>query len=61
MLEISNFEWSRIEGAGQGIDGIWFNSDDEMTNYSLTVRDSKGNYLGQYYYWGPGTDGIWFQ
>jgi hypothetical protein len=44
-----------------GIDGIWFNDDDEITQHEVDVHDSNGYKLGEYYYGGPGTDGVWFQ
>ncbi len=45
----------------EGLDGDWFTSDDVMTHYAIYVRDSNGNTIGAYYYYSPGSDGVWFQ
>ena len=44
-----------------GDDDTWFTSDDEMGWWALYVRDPDGKMLGEYEFWGPGTDGVWFE
>ena len=44
-----------------GVDGDWFTGDDVQIGSSISIHDSNGNNLGDYYYWGPGYDGVWLQ
>ena len=44
-----------------GDDGIWFTDDDELAYYSMDIYDQSGINHGWYEYYGPGSDGVWFQ